>query len=141
MFSVLFTHLLEHTQINKHLPEPPLDDYDLIPIEQLPTTGSYTQDKINRLIWETFCIDTLGTLESGGLNKKRYEDVIKPIQNEDVVPFVVLFSKTANIAARIIKKHYKILQQKEVLNDYEYRIITAYSKHKILAGSLVSSKM
>ena len=141
MSSALFTHLLEHTRINKDLPEPSLEDYDLIPIEQLPTTGSYTQDKINRLIRETFWIDTLGTLEPGGLNKKRYEDVIKPIQNEDVVPFVVPFSKTANIAARIIKKHYKILQQKEVLNDYEYRIITAYSKHKNLAGSLVSSKM
>jgi hypothetical protein len=51
------------------------------------------------------------------------------------------FSKTDNIAARIIKKHYTILQPKEVLNDYEYRIITAYSKHTNLAGSLVSSKM
>jgi len=37
-------------------------------------------------------------------NKKRYEHVIKPIQNEDVVPFVVPFSKMSNIAARIIKK-------------------------------------
>ena len=80
-------------------------------------------------------------IEPGGLNKKRYEDVIKPIQNEDVFPFVVPFSKTANIAARIIKKHYNIHQQKEVLNDYEYRIITAYSKHKSLASSLVKKTL
>ena len=41
MSSALFTHLLAHTQINKDLPESSLEDYDLIPIEQLPTTGSY----------------------------------------------------------------------------------------------------
>ena len=70
MYSALFTHLLEHTQINKDMSEPSLEDYDLIPIEQLPTTGSYTQDKINRLIREIFWIDTLGTLEPGGLNKQ-----------------------------------------------------------------------
>jgi len=52
--SALFTHLLEHKQINKGMSEPSLEDYDLIPIEQLPTTGSYTQDKINRLIREHF---------------------------------------------------------------------------------------
>ena len=56
MSSALFTHLLEHTRINTDLPEPSLEDYDLIPIEQLPTTGSYTEDKINRLIRETFWI-------------------------------------------------------------------------------------
>jgi len=48
--SALFTYLLEHTQINKDMSESSLDDYDLIPIEQIPTTCSYTQDKINRLI-------------------------------------------------------------------------------------------
>jgi len=79
MYSELFTHLLEHAQINKDMSEPSLNGYDLIPIELIPTTGSYTQDKIIRLIRETFLIDTLGTLESGVLNKKRYEDVTKPI--------------------------------------------------------------
>ena len=78
--SALFTHLLEHTQITKDMSEISLDGYDLIPIEQIPSTGSNTQDKINRLIRETFWIDTLGTLKPGGLNKKRYEDVIKPIK-------------------------------------------------------------
>jgi hypothetical protein len=32
-------------------------------------------------------------LEPGGLNKKRYEDVIKPIKSKAVVPFEVPFSK------------------------------------------------
>ena len=65
------------------------------------------------LIRETFWIDTLGTLEPGGRNKKRYEYVIKPIQNEDVFPFVVPFSKTANIAARIIKNIIKFSNKKK----------------------------
>ena len=82
MISALFTHLLEHKQINKDLPEPPLEDYDLIPSEQLPTTGSYTQDKmINKLIRKNFG-QIPQVQKKGGLNKKRYEDVIK-------VPFVV----------------------------------------------------
>ena len=80
MSSALFTHLLEHTHINKDTSGPSLDGYDLIPIEQMPTTGSYIQNKINRLIRETFLIDTLGILEPEGLNKKRYEDAIKPIK-------------------------------------------------------------
>jgi len=54
------SYFLEHTQINKDMSEPSLDCYDLILIEHIPTTGSYTQDKINRLIRETFWIDTLG---------------------------------------------------------------------------------
>ena len=49
--------------------------------------------------------------------------------------------KSASTAARIILKSNTIRQQKEVLNDYDYRIITAYSKHKYLASSLVSKKM
>ena len=41
-------------QINEDMSEPSLDDYDLIPIEQIPTTGSQTHDKINRLNREHF---------------------------------------------------------------------------------------
>ena len=58
--SKAMSYFLEHTQINKDMSEPSLDCYDLILIEHIPTTGSYTQDKINRLIRETFWIDTLG---------------------------------------------------------------------------------
>jgi len=81
MYSALYQYLPEHTQINKDMSESPLGDYDLIPIEQIPTKGAYIQDKMNRLIRETFCIDTPSTLEPGGLNKKRCKDVIKPIKN------------------------------------------------------------
>jgi len=42
---------------------------------------------------ETFSIDNLGTLEPGRLIKKRYEDVIKPTKNDEVVTFVVPFLK------------------------------------------------
>ena len=73
-----------------------------------------------------------GTLELGGLTKKRYEDVIKPTNNDEVVWFVVTVSKTANNSVKNnFFKYYKILQPKELLNDYEYWIITAYYKHKI----------
>jgi len=53
-----------------------------------PTAASYTRDKLNR-----FWIDTLGTLEPGGLNKKRREDVIKSPKNYEVVPFVMSLKK------------------------------------------------
>ena len=112
MSSVFFTHLLEHGQINENISEPSLDDFDLIPIEQIHATGSYTQDKINKLIRETFWIDTLGTLEPEGLNTKRYEDVIKQTTNDEVVRFVVPFSKTANIASRLIKNNIKLSNRK-----------------------------
>jgi len=103
MSSALFTHLLEHTQINK---EPSLEVYDLIPIEQLPTTGSYTHDEINRLIRETFWIYTLGTLEPGGLNKNIYEDVINLYKMRTLSHLWYHFEKKkkATITAIIIKK-------------------------------------
>ena len=137
--SSLFTHIQEHIQENEDLPQPSIEDFNLIPLEQIPITGSYAQDKLNRLKRETFWIDTLGTLNPGGLNKKRYEEIFEQNKIDEIVPFIIPFSKTANLASRIIKKHFRTLQEKAL--DYDYRIITAYSKHKNLASSLVSSKM
>ena len=46
------------------------------------------------------------TLESNGLNK------VKEIKNvEELVPFVIPFSKTVHSASKIVKKHFKVLQQ------------------------------
>jgi len=75
----------------KIFPNPSLDNNDFILIEKNPTTGWYTQDKINRLNPEIFGMDTLGTLYPGSLNKKRYEDVIKPNKNDEAVSFTVPF--------------------------------------------------
>ena len=138
--SSLFTHLEEHLKENVDLPEPTVDDFDIILIEQIPNSGSFVQDKLNRLKRETFWIDTLDTLEPSGLNKKKYEDILKETKVEEMVPFVVPFSKTANIASKIIKKHFNALKKQNDY-DYEYNIITAYSKHKNLANLLVSSKI
>jgi len=82
----------------------------------------------------------LSTLKLGGLYKKTYEYVRRPIKSDEMDPFLEPFSKMTTIALRIIKKiHYKNLQLKEVLDYYDYRVITAYSKHKNIASSLVSS--
>ena len=103
-----------------------MDDFDKIPVEQKPHSGSLIQDKPNRLKGETFSIDNLDTLGPGGLNKKRYEDILKEAKVKAMVPFVVQFSKTANIVSKIIKKHLKALRQQNE-DHYEYIIITAYS--------------
>jgi len=87
MFSKLFLHLLEQTQITENMSESSLDGYDLIPIEQIPNSGFYTQEKINTLIRETFRIDTLGyriiiayfkreNLASSLISSKTQENVI-----------------------------------------------------------------
>jgi len=71
MSSALFTHLLEHVQINDGMSEPSQDHSDWILTDQIPTTGSYTQDKIYRLNQETFWINTLDTFEPGSINNKK----------------------------------------------------------------------
>jgi len=128
--SALFTHLETHRQLNSHYLLPSVEDYYfIIPIEQLPTIGGYAQDKLALLNRETYWIDTLGTLEPSGLNKKRCEDFTKPISNNEIATFVVAFSGTANMAIRIMKKHYEKYQKKEGREIYVFdqTIITAYT--------------
>jgi len=104
--SALFTHLEMHQEASNRFPLHSVEDYYfIIPIEQLPSIGGYAQDKLARLKREIFWIDTLGTLEPWGLNKKRCEDFTKPISDNEMVAFVVFFSRTANMASRIVKKH------------------------------------
>ncbi len=106
--SALFTHLETHRQRSSHYPSRSVENYYfIIPIEQLPSIEGYAQGKLARLKRETFWIDTLGTLEPWGLNQKRCEDFTRPISNNEMVAFVVAFSRTANMASRIVKKHYE----------------------------------
>ncbi len=118
------------------------DYYFIIPIEQLPSIRWYAQDKLARLKRETFWIDTLGTLEPWGLNKKRCEDFTKPLSNNEMVAFVVAFSRTANMASTIVKKHLKKYQEKEgcEIDVLDQPIVTAYTRHNSLASTLLSSK-
>ena len=53
-------------------------------------------------------MDTLATLEPNVWDKKKYEDVLKETKVDDMVPSIVPFSKTANIASDIINKHFKV---------------------------------
>ncbi len=93
-----FTHAETHRQRSSHYPRPSVENYYfIIPIEQLPSIEGYAQGKLARLKRETFWIDTLGSLEPWGLNKKRCEDFTRPIREYEMVAFVVAFSRTANM--------------------------------------------
>jgi len=80
----------------------------------------------------------IGRTELIGLNNKRFEDILESAQKSYTV--VMPFSRTGNMASRIIDTHFKILQLRSYLENYQYSIITAYTKHKSLSGYLVSSK-
>ena len=54
-------------------------------------TGSFVQDKLNRLKREALWIDTLDILEPIGSNKIKYEDILKEVEVEEMVSFVVPF--------------------------------------------------
>ena len=47
-----------------------------------------------------------------------------------ILPFVVPFSKTANLAAKIFKKHYIKLKNDDEFDVFDIDVITAYSRHK-----------
>ena len=78
--------------------------------------------RINKLKRETFWIDTLGSLEPTGLNKKRSEDILESAEKGDTVALIMPFSRTGNMASRIINKHFKILEPKSYLEHYKYSI-------------------
>ena len=139
--SSLYSHLQDHIDGGTKYFIPSLSEYILTPIEKIPTTGSDWQDRINRLKRETFWIDTLGSLEPKGLNKKRSEDVINSSKKDDNATLVIPFSRTGHEASRIIHKHFRLLQSKSYLEHYQYGITTAYTKHKNISNSLVSSKL
>ena len=84
----------------------------------------------------------IGTIKPYGLNTNsvdfapKYQPPFKKI-----LPFVVPFSKTANLAAKIIKKHYKKLQNDDEFDVFDFDVITAYSRHKNISDYLVHSKL
>ena len=52
MPSALFTHLPKYAQKGYYPPVPDLDGYDVLPIEEIPTPGSYTQARLMDYIEE-----------------------------------------------------------------------------------------
>jgi len=83
--SSLYTHLKEHAYDSflPHYSRSSLGDYILMPIEQIHSSGSDWQDRINRLKRTILWIDILGSIELTGLNKKRSEDILESA----VMPF------------------------------------------------------
>ena len=141
--SPLYNHLLDHFMTLDRFYEDDIhvDAFSVYPIEQIPDYGDMTDNKLARQSRETFWIDTLCTMKPHGLNQRREYDLTTP--SSDIIhkiPFVIPFSKTANMAGNIVKKHLKILKDNDELEQFNYDIIMAYSKHKTIGNQLISSK-
>ena len=115
------------------------ENFILVPIEQVQEMATKTLTKMERLKRETYWIDTLNTFDKYGLNSRKLESREKPKSN--VIPFIVPFSKTGNLAAQIIKKHLNILKAKDQNREFDFEIITAFSRHKNIRDHLVKSKL
>ena len=133
----LYSHLQNY---HHHISKWNDDHFFLIPIEQVEQKSTRILTKMERLKRETFWIDILNTFDKAGLNSRKLDHLIKP-KKRDFIPFVVPYSKTANLAAKIIKHHVQKLQDKDEFDDFDYNIVTAYSRHKNLKQFLVSSKL
>ena len=129
-----------HLAMHQDKSEIKFNKYNIESFTLTPMLNTKEDSKKLRLERETFWIVTLDTLEPQGLNRKRSEDIVKNSQNGEILPFVVPFSKTANMASHIIKKHFTLLKDHNEFEDYEYQIISAYSKHRNISDVLVMSK-
>ena len=58
-----------------------------------------------------------------------------------ILPFVVPFSKTANLAAKIIKEHYTKLKNDDEFDVFDSDVITANSRHNNISDYLVHRKL
>ena len=104
----------------------------LIPLEQLPSSGCEDRDKENRLERENFWIKKLKTYEPWGLNTG-YDH-----SKDGIIPFIVKYSKTATNLSRKIKSEYSNLQQL-LPSVYPLKMTTAYQRNKNLQDYLFSS--
>ena len=116
--------------------------FTLTPIELIKDFGEPLLNTFERLKRESYWMVLIGTIKPYGLNTNsvdfapKYQPPFKKI-----LPFVVPFSKTANLAAKIIKKHYKKLQNDDEFDVFDFDVITAYSRHKNIYDYLVHSKL
>ena len=113
------------------------NNFTLVPIEQIPDLGGKTLNQLRRLEREYQWIETLGTLEPYGLNVKKLDKYERKKRNFDLF-FTVPFSKTASLAAKIVKKHVAKYNKDE---DKDIRVAVAYKKHKNLKDILVRSRL
>ena len=104
--------------------------------------GEPLLNTFERLKRESYWMVLIGTIKPYGLNTNSVDFAPKyqpPLKK--MLPFVVPFSKTANLAAKIVKKHYKKLQNDDEFDVFDFDVITAYSMHKNISDYLVHSKL
>ena len=134
----LFGHLMKYHSDEEIC----ISQYILTPIEQLKDQGLNNLNKLERLKRESFWIDKLQTMEPNGLNQKILEKHVPISKHQNVIPFVVPFSKTAFKAAKIVKNHIQTLKDSDdFFDEFQFDVITAFSRHKNLKDLLVSSKL
>ena len=83
----------------------------------------------------------IGTIKPYGLNKKSVDFAPKnqpPFKK--ILPFVVPFSETANLAAtKILKNITKSLKKDDEFDVFDFDVVTAYSRHINISDYLVHS--
>ncbi len=140
MTNTLYKHV-----IDKHIiPRDPQDvslesPFARTPIEKIEDEGSKTFIKLQRLKRETHWIKILVTLDPFGLNARTYEPKFKS-KKDNFTPYVVPFSKTGAKSSKIVNKHFEELKAKNNF-DFDFKIMTAYSKHNNLKDLLITSKL
>ena len=130
----LYNHLLKYHPQSLH---ENVNNFSLVPIEQIPDLGGKTVNQLKRLEREYQWIETLGTLEPQGLNVKNLDKYKRKNKNFDLF-FTVPYSKTASIAAKIVKRHIAKYNKNE---GKDISVAVAYKKHKNLKDILVRSRL
>lgn len=138
--SALFAHLARYHSFEIDIDKADDQHFILTPIEQVSEKASKNLTKMERLKRETYWIDVLNTFKSSGMNSRKLDRLLKP-KTKECIPFIVPYSQTASLAAKIIKHHVQELQSKVEDDEFDYNIVTAYSRHKNLKQYLVSSKL
>ena len=111
------------------------DDFQIIPIFQCPIWDDEEKTTKFRLDIEQYFIGAFKTYLPYGMNiaVKRYKDT-------PTIHFSVPYSRLGNSAAKIIRGHYKNLQE-NLPEIFASDLVTAYSRNQNLKDILVSAKI
>ena len=126
------------TSISQHFNENSncmLEDFQIVALFRVPTVSDKEENTKLRREIEQFFISKFKTYLPYGLNKayKRFDDVPS-------MHFIVPYSSTATMAAKIVKEHFQKLQD-SMPNVFPHNVIAAYSRNKNLNDLVVSSKL
>ena len=112
--------------------------FTLTPIKDF---GEPLLNTFERLKRESYWMVLIGTIKPYGLNTKSV-DFARNI-NHHSRKFCHLWSHSLKQLTfkKIIKKHYKKIQNDDEFDVFDFDVITAYSRHKNLSDYLVHSKL